>query len=104
MGMGAHGVPLLLLCITLLFLPRYFIAKARTNRNSGDYAHITNPYCLTVFGLYIAHYFNRSFIYPLSLTGPHNSLPLYIASLGFINNLASGFIQGFPEIPMYLSN
>jgi 3-oxo-5-alpha-steroid 4-dehydrogenase 1 len=60
----------------------------------GDVEHRTNYYCLTIFGLYMLHYFNRSFVYPMGLTSGRRSLPTYIAVVGFLNNILSGFIQG----------
>ena len=51
------------------------------------------PVILTFFLFFQIHYFQRSFIFPLLLTGK-SKMPLAIMSMGILFNLLNGYMQG----------
>jgi 3-oxo-5-alpha-steroid 4-dehydrogenase 1 len=60
----------------------------------------------TIFiSLWVAHYFNRSIIYPFRQNNPVK-MPLLIAILAFLFNIANGFVNGayFGSIQTYTSD
>jgi len=47
------------------------------------------------FSLWMAHYFNRSIIYPMRITNTSKKMPLVICLSAIFFNLANGFLNGY---------
>ncbi|MEJ2594677.1 MAG: DUF1295 domain-containing protein [bacterium] len=47
------------------------------------------------YGLFMLHYFNRVFIFPLQLKGKKKQMPLIVALMAIFFNLCNGFFNGY---------
>lgn len=52
-----------------------------------------------LMGLWLLHYFNRTFIYPFRITSRNKKMPFAIASMAMFFNVGNGFFNGY-----YLGN
>lgn len=59
--------------------------------------YYTNQNIVTwiLVGLFIFHYINRTFIFPLRIQTKGKNMPVVIAGFGFIFNLVNGFLFGY---------
>jgi len=57
------------------------------------------PVTLTIYGLWVAHYINRSFIYPFRQKNKRKEIPVLIVVSAICFNIVNGFFNGY-----YLGN
>jgi 3-oxo-5-alpha-steroid 4-dehydrogenase 1 len=55
----------------------------------------TNTFAWVIFGCWIFHYFNRTFIYPLRIKATQKKMPLFILLNGVIFNLINAGLNGY---------
>jgi len=54
-----------------------------------------DPVMLIVYALFMGHYINRVFIFPLQLRGRNRKMPILIAVMAIFFNLFNGFFNGY---------
>lgn len=50
---------------------------------------------LIIFGLFMVHYFNRVFVFPMRIKSKKNQMPVVIVFLAIFFNLCNGFFNGY---------
>ena len=56
---------------------------------------LSDAVVLTAFILWMAHYVNRTLIYPLRINTKSKKIPLAIVGMAFFFNLVNGFVNGY---------